>query len=76
MVVRRRDPSDERMVMVDLTEYGRSIADDIDKTLMMKLQKILEESDIGVINDIVKGMVLLNELLTRISETKINEHHI
>jgi hypothetical protein len=64
------------MVMVDLTEYGRSIADDIDKTLMMKLQKILEESDIGVINDIVKGMVLLNELLTRISETKINEHHI
>jgi DNA-binding MarR family transcriptional regulator len=76
LVVRRRDPSDERMVMVDLTEYGRSIADDIDKTLMMKLQKILEESDIGVINDIVKGMVLLNELLTRISETKINEHHI
>lgn len=68
LLERKRDPSDERMVKVALTEYGKQIADDIDKSLIEKIKKATDGNKGDVLNDIIKGMFLLTDLLEKISE--------
>lgn len=72
LVKRRRDPSDERMVKVMLTEQGKEIACDIDGMLTAKLQNSLDSINKNVLDDIIKGMVLLTELLEHMGEVEEN----
>lgn len=72
LVMRKRDSSDERMVKVELTEQGMKIARDIDNMLTARLQKVLEAQSESTLDDIIKGMVLLTDLLEQISEVKVS----
>jgi len=72
-VKRNRDSTDERKVQVELTERGLQIAQDIDSMLLFKLQKVLETQNELTLDEIIKGMVLLTDLLDQISEVKVKQ---
>jgi DNA-binding MarR family transcriptional regulator len=68
LLERVRDQQDERVVKVALTELGKDIVLEIDKTLNEKIsQQLMGESE-ETFDDIILGLQKLNNLLERVGK--------
>lgn len=67
---RVRDPNDERVVKVALTEKGNRIMVEIDKALDEKIAQYISNEPKETLEDIFVGLRKLNDLLLRMSSVE------
>lgn len=69
LLKRVRDSEDERVVKVYLNDKGNEIISEINRITDRKISQIIAENQEETLEDIVKGVHKLNELLYKISLT-------
>lgn len=68
LLERMRDPNDERVVKVDLTEKGRNIVIEIDKELNERILMLIKDEPEEELENIIEGLQKLNKLLLKIRD--------
>lgn len=64
LVTRTRNPEDERIVLVSLTDQGKDLLQEIEKKLSAKCDHLLAEYSDADFHQIIDGMSKLNEVVT------------
>lgn len=69
MVTRTRNPADERIVLVALTNEGKNLLQNVEHELSSKCDPLLAEFSDEDFAEIVKGMTKLNDIVSRMQSS-------